>query len=64
MNIFKVVCLESFAKFKEGQLYEVIEVARPDSNTEYFRIGNSWYNSLCFKSIKKVRQEKLKKLGL
>lgn len=64
MKVLKVICIESFSNFKNGELYEVIDVARIDFNTLFYRIDNSWYNSLCFKTLKKVRSEKLKRLGI
>lgn len=64
MKVLKVVCVESFSKFENGHLYDVVDIARIDFNTVFYKIEDSWYNSLCFKTLKRLRAEKLKSLGI
>jgi hypothetical protein len=64
MRLFSVVCLESFPTLESGCIYEVMDEARCDYKTIFYNIGGDWYNSTCFKELRKVRDEKLKKLGI
>ncbi len=64
MRLFSVICLEDYSNLRYGCIYEVIDEARWDYKTIFYNIGGGWYNSTCFKEVRKVRDEKLKKLGI
>lgn len=64
MRLFSVVCLENSSALEFGCIYEVIDEARFDYKTIFYNIEGGWYNSTCFKEIRKVRDEKLRKLGI